>query len=60
MGSYYTVLGDCTVISKASVCRSVDVVTQGLCKQAGNIIKWPSPEGLNEIKERFYKIAGND
>ena len=59
-GSYYTVLGDCSVVSKASVCRSVDVVTQAICQQAGNFIKWPTPEGLEKIKEKYYEVAGNE
>ena len=58
IGSYYTVLGDCKRISKASVCRSVKVVTEALCKRAGQVIKWPSEEGLEVLKERFYEIAG--
>ena len=57
-GSYYTVLGDCILISKASLCRCIDSVTTALVNQAPNFIKWPSEEGLEELKEHFYQVAG--
>ena len=57
-GSFYTVLGDCIVVSKASVCRSVKAVTYALCQKANEFIKWPSEAGLAVMKEKFYQIAG--
>ena len=57
-GSLYMVLGDCISISPASICRSVQIVSEALVAQSEQFIKWPSLEGMDELKQRFYEIAG--
>ena len=57
-GSLYLVLGDCLLISPASLCRCVNIVSKALVKRSAEFIKWPSVQGLEELKNRFYDIAG--
>ena len=57
-GSLYLVLGDCLLISPASLCRCVNIVSKALVKRSPEFIKWPSVQGLEELKNRFYDIAG--
>ena len=57
-GSLYLVLGDCLLISPASLCRSVQIVSDALVKKSNQFIRWPTLEGMEHLKERFYEIAG--
>ena len=58
-GSFYMVLGDCLLISPATMCRCVEQVTEALRKYANRFIKWPNnPEALEALKSKFYDIAG--
>ena len=58
-GSFYMVLGDCLLISPATMCRCVDQVTEALRKHSNRFIKWPnSHEALEGLKSKFFDIAG--
>ena len=57
-GSLYLVLGDCLLISPASLCRSVQIVSDALVKKLNQFIRWPTLVGMEHLKERFYEIAG--
>ena len=56
---YYTLLGDYTGLSKASIHRCIKVVTDGLKEKASKYIKFPAIASLPAIKESFYSIGGN-
>lgn len=45
-------------LAKSSLNHSVRRVVQALCDIASNVIKWPSGDNINAIKEKFARIAG--
>ena len=55
---YYTLLGDYSGLSKASIHQCIKAVTAGLKEKAPKYIKFQSVESLPAIKQSFYEIAG--
>ena len=57
-GGYYTLIGQTIHICKASLCRCIKRVTKALLRRRSRFIKWPVGDALDEMKSRFYEIAG--
>ena len=58
-GGFYTLISDTMKkISPSSVCRSVHAVCSGLCSIARRFIKMPTGQMAEDMKSRFYSIAG--
>lgn len=45
-------------LAKSSLSHCVRCVVQILCKISVNVIKWPSINDINNITEKFKRIAG--
>ena len=55
-GNFMSETGDLHGVSKASVSRCVDVVTQSINKNLDNV-RFPEGQELVAVKESFYKVA---
>lgn len=54
-GTFLTVLGDFTGVSKASASRIVYIVSQAIARLRTQFVKFPS--NTNDIQQEFYNIA---
>ena len=58
-GSFQWMVGNGVGMTKASVCRAVDAVTNALCRHAREHIRFPAtPDELIKNKLQFSRIAG--
>ena len=55
-GSFYNIVGDTLLLSKATVCRCVKRVTEALCQQVAAFVNYRTTEA--ERKRAFFDIAG--
>lgn len=58
-GSFLYNIGDAENIGKATVCRAVRSVTLALKEHLGDFVAFPGHKPVWNIKQEFYRIAGN-
>ena len=57
-GSFQWVVGNATGVTKSSVSRTVEAVTNALCRRAAEHIRFPINNELLQQKRSFSQIAG--